>query len=101
MANIRCGNSCYCDSTGALTGSEKNVKISYISYTGKLAGDTLTLKDSSTSGALKITLKAAVADETVFFDFSFRPLLFPNGIYVAAISANSTACIVLTSGGGD
>lgn len=101
MANVRCGNSIYVDSTGAITGSEKNVKVSYISFTSDAAADTITFKDSSTSGALKLTIKAAVADETVFLDYSFRPLLFPNGIYISAISANCTACIVLTSGGGD
>jgi hypothetical protein len=102
MANVRCGNSCYVDSTGYIsaTGS-KQVKVAYITFTSDAAADTITFKDASTSGALKMTVKSAVADETVVLDFSTTPLVFPNGIYVSAISANCTATIITTTGGGD
>ena len=101
MANVRCGNSIYVDSTGAITGSDKNVKVAYITLTSKLAADSITIKDSGTSGALKLTFKSALADDTKYFDFSRKPLLFPNGLYISAISANCTAMIVLTTSGGD
>lgn len=102
MANVRCGNSIYVDSTGLVTAStDKNVKVAYIIYTGALAADAITFKDTGTSGSLKMTLKSAVAADSTVFDFSLRPLVFPGGIYVSAISANSTATIIITTGGGD
>lgn len=102
MANVRCGNSSYCDSTGLVTATgDKNIKVSFISFTSDAAADSITFKDSGSGGALKLTIKAALADETVFLDYSLRPLLFPNGVYVSAISANCTATIVFTTGGGD
>ena len=102
MANARCGNSYYIDSTGyvSATGS-KQVKVAYILFTSTLAADTITFKDASTSGALKMTLKVPTASETILFDFSFNPLVFPNGVYVSAISANCTATIITTTSGGD
>lgn len=98
MANVENANTIYVDSTGTLT-SEKNVKLAYILYTSSAGGDTLTLRDKDGSGALKLTVRNNIATDSTIYDFSLRPVVFPNGIHVSTISAGSTATLVLTKGG--
>lgn len=96
MANVENNNTFYVDSTGSLT-SDKNVKVSAIIYTASAANSTITFKDADTSGALKMTLKA-LANETIYIDFQDKAIVFPNGIYISAITASSAATLVIKGG---
>lgn len=101
MANVRNGNTIYLDSTGAATtANEINVKVAYIIFTPDAANDVLELKDDDTSGDLKFYIRGATAKDSMMFDFSYSPLLFPNGIYVSTITAGAKATIITTTAGG-
>lgn len=94
MANVQNSNSFYADSTGLLTNSP-NQRVSAILFTANASNDAITLTDGS-GGATKLTVKAAVAKETKLIDLHLAPIIFPNGIYVSAISSSATATIITT-----
>mgnify|MGYP007100050953 CR=1 FL=1 len=97
MANAFYSGSITIDSDGAV--ATKAVKVAYIVYTPAASGDSLLLYDHASSGSnLKLTLKGATANNSMFFDFSNKPLSFANGIY-ADITASGTATLILTSEG--
>ncbi len=98
MAIDRNGNTVYVSSTGA-TGCPDGTKVAYITFTPDASGDQLVLKDGDTSGVIKFSAKGATAKDTVLFDFSYSPLFFPNGIYVATLTASAVAVIVTTGNG--
>lgn len=90
--------SIYTDTTGAL--ADSRTKIAYIVFTGNSAGDSLELLDGTTgSDPVKIVLRTAVANDTIYLDFSNKPMLFNNGIYCSALSAGCDLTLVLTSEG--
>ena len=98
MANAHFSGTIYVDTTGSLTAGAA-ARVSYILFTPDAANDLLVLRDGTDgSNPVKISIKAATAKHTVFFDFSQRPLVFSGGIY-ATIAANGTATIVTTSEG--
>lgn len=94
MANVQNSNSFYVDSTGSLT-TAPNIRVSTVLFTANAANDAMTLTDGS-GGAVKMTIKASTAKDTKWFQFK-SPIIFPNGVFVSAITANATATIV-TSG---
>jgi hypothetical protein len=101
MANVRNSNTIHVDATGAITGStEINVKVAYILFTPSAAEDNLVLKDDDNSGDIKFDIRAATAKDTMLFDFSYAPVLFPNGIYVSTLSAGAKATLITTTAGG-
>lgn len=92
MANAQNSNSFYIDSTGSLT-TIKNQRVCSITFTAAAADDTIVLKDTDTSGALKIKVQAATAKQTFQIPFD-PPIVFPGGIYVSTITAGAIATIV-------
>lgn len=98
MANEFNSNTLYIDtaSTAALT--RKNIRVSYITFTSSGAGDNLILKDTDGSGALKISIKNAVANDTITLSFDENPLVFPNAIYIDTLTSGATATLVLKTG---
>lgn len=98
MAITENGNSVYIDATGQVTTTGKPVFLHYLVYTTSAAGDGITLKDTGTSGSLKCTIKHNVATETIELDFTLKPVRFPGGIYCSALSASSTAMLVISDG---
>lgn len=97
MANAVIGNKIYVDSTGALTTAR--TKVAYVIFTSNVAGDSITLKETS-GGNEVLTVKAANADETIPIDVSNVPMVFQNGIYVSALSAGAVATLITTNSGG-
>jgi hypothetical protein len=97
MANQKNGNSLSIDATGSVTTNP--TRVAYIAFTPNAANDQLVLKDGSTSGAIKWTCKGATAEHTEFYDLSYSPLFFPNGIYVATLDASGVAILVTTTSG--
>lgn len=98
MANAFQSGSIYIDTTGSLT--TKPVKVAYILYTPDTANDTIVFRDGSTgSDPIKLSLRHLNAKDTEVFDFSRRPLVFANGVYVT-VPTNGTATLILTSEGG-
>lgn len=110
MANVRNGNTFYVDSTssgGTATSfiNEKQIKVSYIFFTTDNANDAFTINDlnpstGNTAGDLKITGKEATADDSVWYDFSTSPMVFPNGIWISTLTAGSRLTLVLSKAGG-
>lgn len=92
MANVRSGNSIYVDSTGSVA-SDVNIKLIGIFFTSATAGDTITLKDGTNAGALKLTLKN-IDVSTHYFRLPDAPIIFANGIYVSQISSGAVATLV-------
>lgn len=98
MANAYQSGSIFVDTTGALT-AVKNLRVSYILYTPDTANDQIIFYDgSSASDPVKLKLRHLSAKDTEVFDFSRRPLVFANGIYVT-VPSNGTATLILTSEG--
>lgn len=95
MAIARNGNSVYVDTTGAATGTETDIRLAGIVFTSDAAADELVLKNGDTSGALKISVKAALADETVHVDLSSTPITFPDGIFVATCTSGAKATLII------
>jgi hypothetical protein len=97
MANITQSSSIYIDSTGvAFTG---RTKVAYIIFTPNAANDEITLRDGDGGGdPIKIHLHAATAKDSKVFDFSRRPMIFQDGIYVSALTASAKATLILTVG---
>lgn len=98
MANIRNSNSFYIDSTGALN-TDANTRVFYIVITSTAAPGTITIADNQGTPVTKLSLAVDVADRSTIFDFSRKPLIFPNGINITAIT-NCTAMIEYSTTGG-
>lgn len=98
MANTVQSGTIYIDTNSAQVYTKK-AKVAYIIYTSSSAGDALTLRDGDAgTDPLKITIKNPTATNTMVIDLSRKPMLFQDGIYVSALSASSTATLILTSG---
>lgn len=95
MANTLNGNTLYLDTTSSNGLIRKNVKVSYIIFRAALVSDELILKDGSSSGTVKVPLRADTSNQTLFVDLSNSPIVFPNGVYVDTLSANSVATLVI------
>lgn len=94
MANIRNGNTLYIDATGtALT--KTNIIVSQIIFTSSSGGDNLILRDTDGTGALKISIKSNLANNTIQIDLRDTPMSFPNAIHVDTITAGATATLIL------
>lgn len=91
MANVQNSNSFYIDSTGALT-TQPNTRVSAILFTANAANDVLTLTDGS-GGAIKLKLQHATAKDSRLYAL-YKPIVFPNGVYVSVLTASATATII-------
>ncbi len=97
MANSRNGNKIFADSTGAaVTGSA--VKVAYIVFTPNAANDECLLKETA-SGSDVFYFRAATAKETKVYDFSRRPVVFQNGLYIQTLTSGAKVIFVTTSTG--
>ena len=98
MANAFQSGSIFVDTTGSLT--TKSVKVAYILYTPDTANDIIIFYDGdANTDPVKLKLRHLSAKDTEVFDFSARPLVFQDGIYVT-VPSNGTATLILTSEGG-
>jgi len=98
MANVIKTNTINVDSTGEIFAANvTNIKVNSIIYTPDLANDSMVITDI-TSGAVYLTLKGAVAKDTLHFIFEI-PIVFPAGLFINSLSANGTATIVYARGG--
>lgn len=96
MANARTGNKIFIDSTGSITDS--SVKIAYIIFTPNSANDEFLLQETS-SGASCLYFRAATAKDTKVYDFSRKPVVFNNGVYVQTLTLGAKAMIITTTTG--
>lgn len=95
MANAVNSNTVYVDSTGDISiGTDKNIKVSYIVVTATGASAVLVLEDNQTTDVKKLDLRVATDGESKIFDFSSKPLVFPNGINVETLT-NAIATLVI------
>ena len=95
MAITKNGNTIYIDATGTIPTNVIPVKIAFIIFTTDAANDQLILRDKDGSGALKIDIKHATANDTVRYNFSDNPITFPNAVHVDTLSPNAVATLVL------
>lgn len=107
MSNILNGNTLYIDATSSTTEGtyirSKDIKVLAIYFTGTLAGDSVTINDlksftdagTPAAGALKIKVTSDAANKPVLLELGEMPLRFPNGIWISALSASSTATLVI------
>ncbi len=91
------GNKIYVDSTGSLT--EARTIVSCILFTPDTANDQIVLRESA-SGPDVFMLRGSTGKNTVQFDFSIKPVVFPNGIYVQTLTSGAKAVIITTQAGG-
>lgn len=96
MANSTTGNKIYIDSTGEIT--DARTKVAYIMFTPSASNDALILKETS-SGSAVLKIQAATAKTTLQYDFSRKPLVFNNGIYVDTLTSGAVVTLVTTQGG--
>lgn len=95
MANAQNANSIYVDSTGALT-TAKNSKLLKVFFTSALSDDELLLTDGG-GGANKVYLRNSEEKQTQAYDFGPDGVVFPNGIYVATLTSNAKAVLMVRS----
>jgi len=93
------GNTVYiaADGSGTTPGAvtiDVNKKLKMVIFTPDAANDNLVLQETSGTSVL-LNLKAATAKDTVIFNFSDNPIVFPTGVYCATLSANATATLIL------
>ena len=96
MANVQSGPLIFVDSAGELTAS--STLVSYIVFTPNTALDSINLRGSATGPDI-LFLRAAVAKDTQIYDFSFKPLVFTNGIFIESITSGAKATIITTKAG--
>lgn len=98
MAITYQSGSVYADSTGQLVTGR--AKVAYIIFCPHNSGDEFVLRDGTGgSDPVKLTIHGAGTHQLVFLDFSRRPMLFNDGIYLSTISANCHLTVVLTNEG--
>lgn len=100
MANVRRGNTWWIDATGALGSATSNVKTLLYSVviTPTSANAILKLQDNSSTAQDLVEFRAATSGDSKTFDFSRKPIVFPNGIKVATVT-NCNAAVVVEGGG--
>lgn len=98
MANNVQSGTIYIDTNSAQVYTKK-AKVAYVIYTSSAAGDNLILRDGDAgTDPIKLNIKNPTNTNTMVLDFSRKPILFQDGIYVSALSASSIATLVLTAG---
>ncbi len=94
VSNSGTANS-WVDSTGT--------KLRGILFTSAAAADSITVNDLSASsvaaGAVKFTVTNLNATDTKFINLQECPIVFPNGVWISALSASSTATLILETSG--
>jgi len=94
LANVRNSNTFWVDATGALAGLGDNTKLFGIILVATGATAVMRLEDNQSSTVDKIEVRLATSGESMHFDFSTVPLLFPKGINVTIVT-NCTATLIL------
>lgn len=77
--------------------TDKRIKIAYITFIPNAGNDQCVIKESS-SGEIVFVLSAATAKDTLFLDFSAKPVVM-DGLYVESLSSNAQAILYTTSEG--
>lgn len=81
-----------------------SIRVLGIFFTPNASGDSIVLHDLDTSGPSagihKLTLDGSVADQTDFYNLVGMNIVFPNGIWVASITASAVATLIIAPGGG-
>lgn len=98
MANVRNSNTWYID-TAASSLAIANLKVSYVIVTATAAAAILNLQDVTTT-ANKANLRVATSGDSVVFDFSLKPLVFPNGILPSTVTNCVATCVLEETRGG-
>lgn len=96
MANSISTGKIYIDSTGEIATSQ--IKIAHILFTPDAANDQIILRETS-SGSDVLKLRGATAKETLHYDFSNKPIVFENGLYVQTLSTGAVATVITTKAG--
>lgn len=106
MANIQNGNTFYVDAASSTTAGTyvqaKDVKVLAIYFTGTGAGDSVVIHDlksftdggTPAAGALKIKVTTDAANKPIHLDLGDTPVRFPNGIWIASITASAVATLI-------
>lgn len=95
MANVTNSNTIYIDATGDLSiGTDTNIRVFYVVMTATAGNAVLELEDNQASTVDKLYLGVATSGETKVFDFSRKPIVFPNGIEVTT-ATNVKATLVI------
>lgn len=97
MANARLGNKIYVDAAGELTTAR--TLVTGILFTPAAADDSMVLAEVS-GGSTALKIQSPTAKLTQPFDFSTKPMVFNNGIYVVSITAGAVATIITSEAGG-
>jgi hypothetical protein len=85
-------NSIYVDTTGDIANTA-NSRLMAIIFTPDAANDQLILEDQTTTN-LKLRIRASVAKNSVYYDFSSAPIVFPNGINIDTITSGAVATLI-------
>lgn len=102
MANTLNGNTWYIDTAHSTSANDlvrASVLVTYIIVTATSASAVLVLSDVQGTAPAKLELRVAAADTSQLFDFSYKPLLFPNGIQVTTLTNCKAMCIISSTGG--
>ncbi len=85
MGNARNGNTHYVDTTGVID-STSNLKVAGILLTATGANAVAVLQDDSSTPVTKMDIRVAASGSTESFDFSAKPIVFPNGLRVSTLT---------------
>jgi len=96
VANAVNGNTIKIDTTGTISLTGKNFRVSCIVVTSSATGAIFELDDPATAGDVeKIRIEIAAANTVEALDLSRTPIVFPNGIKVKTVT-NCEATIIFS-----
>lgn len=100
MANAINGNTIYVDTTGSIgLSSPQGVVLSHVIVTATAASAQIVIRDDATSPVNKLDLRVPTSGDSKQYDFSDRPIVFPEGIEIGTVT-NAVATLVFSRGPG-
>ena len=103
MANVLNGNSWYVDSAYTTSADDlirPSTQVNYIVVTTTAANAILVMGDVQGTSSTKMELRVAASGASQLFDFSRKPLLFPNGIRITTLTNCKATFVGTTTAGG-
>lgn len=98
MANTRNANTIFFDTAGASAAfTVKNLAVTGVMMESIGTSARLQLRDSTTS-AVKVVARLSTKDESLYYDLSRAPIVFPNGIFAHAVG-NCVAVVTVRETG--
>jgi hypothetical protein len=94
MANAQNANTFYIDATGAL--NTRRTSVYYVVVTATAANAILELVTSG-NDTKKANLRVATSGDSAVFDFTSKPILFPDGVKVGTLT-NAVATLIYNEG---